>query len=52
MAMSRARLGESYGANPAENQERFFVPAIDEPLARDLVDRMGIRSTDQDWIVA
>lgn len=45
--MSRASFDESYGANPAENYERFFVPAIGEPLARDLVDRMGIRSTDR-----
>lgn len=45
--MSGASFDESYGANPAENYERFFVPAIGEPLARDLVGRMGIRSTDR-----
>ena len=26
--MSQARFDESYGANPAENYERFFVPSM------------------------
>ena len=45
--MPRARFDKSYGANPAENYERFFVPPIGEPLARDLVNRAGIRPTDR-----
>jgi len=28
---------EVYGAKPSENYERFFVPAIGEPLANDLI---------------
>lgn len=45
--MSRARFDQSYGANPAENYERFFVPSIGEPLAKDLVDRASIKPTDR-----
>lgn len=45
--MSRARFDGSYGANPAESYERFFVPSIGEPLARNLVDRVGIGPTDR-----
>lgn len=44
--MLRARFDEFYGANPAENYERFFVPSIGEPLAKDLVDRASIKPTD------
>lgn len=29
--------------NPAQNYERYFVPAIGEPVARDLVDRAALR---------
>lgn len=45
--MAEARFDESFGANPAENYEIFFVPVIGEPLAEDLVERMAIRSTDR-----
>ena len=45
--MSQARFDEAYGANPAENYERFFVPSIGEPLARVLVDRASIKPTDR-----
>lgn len=33
---------ETYGAKLPENYERFFVPAIGEPLARDLICRAAI----------
>ncbi|MEN8145659.1 MAG: methyltransferase domain-containing protein [Gemmatimonadota bacterium] len=45
--MSHAHFDESYGANPAENYERFFVPSIGEPLAKELVSRAGVRPTDR-----
>jgi ubiquinone/menaquinone biosynthesis C-methylase UbiE len=45
--MSQVRVDGSYGANPAENYERFFVPSIGEPLARDLVNHARIRPTDR-----
>ncbi|HEX7026647.1 MAG TPA: methyltransferase domain-containing protein [Gammaproteobacteria bacterium] len=35
--MSKQHFGEAYGANPAENYERFFVPAIGAPLAKNLI---------------
>lgn len=35
--MSKQYFGEEYNLNPAENYERFFVPAIGEPLANDLI---------------
>jgi len=35
--MSKQYFDEKYGLNPAENYERFFVPAIGEPLANDLI---------------
>ena len=41
--MSRARFDESYGANPAENYERFFTPAIGEPLAQALLERAAVQ---------
>lgn len=34
--MSKQHFGQTYGANPAENYELFFVPAIGAPLARSL----------------
>jgi ubiquinone/menaquinone biosynthesis C-methylase UbiE len=45
--MSRASFDESYGVNPAENYERFFVPSIGEPLAKALVDRAEIRDSNR-----
>ena len=33
----------SYGGNLAENYERFFVSAIGEPLARDIIDLAGLK---------
>lgn len=35
--MSTQHFNETYGANPAENYERYFVPAIGKPLADDLI---------------
>jgi ubiquinone/menaquinone biosynthesis C-methylase UbiE len=32
--LSTQHFGAAYGANPAENYERYFVPAIGEPVAR------------------
>ena len=45
--MSLAMFDKNYGANPAENYERFFVAAIGEPLARDLVARINTLSSDR-----
>lgn len=36
-------FGETYGSKPPQNYERFFVPAIGEPLARDLIRRAAVR---------
>lgn len=41
--MSTQHYGETYGANPAANYERYFVPAIGAPLATDLVHRAAIQ---------
>lgn len=35
--MSKQYFGEAYGSKPPENYERYFVPAIGEPLANDLI---------------
>jgi ubiquinone/menaquinone biosynthesis C-methylase UbiE len=34
---------ETYRGNPAANYERYFVPAIGEPLARDLIELAELR---------
>jgi ubiquinone/menaquinone biosynthesis C-methylase UbiE len=36
-------FGETYGQDPAENYERFFVPAVSEPLAKDLIRHAALR---------
>lgn len=41
--MATQVFGEAYRGNAAENYERFFVPAIGAPLARDLVRRAALR---------
>jgi len=41
--MSKQHFDETYGANPAENYERYFVPAIGAPVASDLIDLAAIR---------
>lgn len=35
--------GVSYSQNPAENYERYFVPAIGRPVAADLVEAASLR---------
>lgn len=40
--MSPQNERQAYGGLPAENYERYFVPAIGEPLAVDLVDRAAL----------
>ena len=35
---------ETYGGSAPENYERYFVPAIGEPVARDLLDRAALRA--------
>lgn len=42
--MQHPHFNEDYGANPAENYERFFVPAIAAPLAADLVGRASLQT--------
>jgi ubiquinone/menaquinone biosynthesis C-methylase UbiE len=42
--MSERYFGKTYGANPAESYERFFVPAIGAPVADELIQRAAIRS--------
>lgn len=34
---------KTYESSPPENYERYFVPAIGEPVARDLIDRAALR---------
>lgn len=45
--MPRARFDESYGANPAENYERFFTPSIGEPLAQALLERAAVQPNER-----
>lgn len=41
--MAKQPFGKAYGGNAAENYERFFVPAIGEPLAIDLIRLAALR---------
>lgn len=41
--MSKQYFDEAYGLKPPENYERFFVPAIGEPLANDLIRLAALR---------
>jgi ubiquinone/menaquinone biosynthesis C-methylase UbiE len=41
--MSKHYFSETYGSKPPENYERFFVPAIGEPLAQDLIRSAALR---------
>ncbi len=36
--MKQQLFGKNYAANPAENYEKYFVPVIGEPLAKDLIE--------------
>jgi ubiquinone/menaquinone biosynthesis C-methylase UbiE len=40
--MAELRFGDTLGASPPINYERFFVPAIGAPLATDLVSRASL----------
>lgn len=45
MSNSRTNVSHTtYGGSPPENYERYFVPAIGEPVARDLIDRAALRA--------
>jgi ubiquinone/menaquinone biosynthesis C-methylase UbiE len=45
MSSSRTNVSHTtYGGSPPENYERYFVPAIGEPVARDLIDRAALRA--------
>jgi ubiquinone/menaquinone biosynthesis C-methylase UbiE len=41
--MSHEAFGKRYSENPAENYERYFVPAIAAPLAEDLLQTAALR---------
>ena len=43
MSNSPTNVSQTYGGSPPENYERYFVPAIGEPVARDLIDRAALR---------
>lgn len=36
--MTQQVYGETFGGNPAENYQRYFVPAIGAPVAQDLIE--------------
>jgi predicted methyltransferase len=38
MIMTEQVYGETFGGNPAENYQRYFVPAIGAPVAKDLME--------------
>jgi ubiquinone/menaquinone biosynthesis C-methylase UbiE len=40
--MTQQHFGRSYGANPAENYEKYFVPAIGAPLAKELIEKADL----------
>lgn len=42
--MAERHLGQSYDGNPAANYERYFVPAIGEPMAIDLLGAAELRA--------
>ncbi|MEX2616183.1 MAG: methyltransferase domain-containing protein, partial [Alphaproteobacteria bacterium] len=39
--------GKTFGANPAENYQRFFVPAIGAPVAEDLIASAGLQPAER-----
>jgi ubiquinone/menaquinone biosynthesis C-methylase UbiE len=41
--MSQPSYGQGFAGNPAENYERYFVPAIGGPVAADLVEVAGLQ---------
>jgi len=42
--MAEQHFGKAYGGKPPLNYERFFVPAIGAPLAKDLIKLAALRS--------
>lgn len=50
--MTLQHFGKEYGSNASENYERFFVPAIGAPLARDLMDYAMIQPGERVFDVA
>jgi ubiquinone/menaquinone biosynthesis C-methylase UbiE len=42
--MTQHAYGKSFGATPAENYERFFVPSIGAPVAGDLIGIAGLQA--------
>lgn len=42
--MNQQVYGKSFGQNPAENYQRFFVPAIGAPVAADLIGIAGLHA--------
>lgn len=45
--MTQQHLGKNYAGNPAENYERYFVPAIAAPVADDLVKTAALRKNER-----
>lgn len=45
--MSKQYFSEAYGLKPPENYERFFVPAIGEPMAKDLIRLAALRPSER-----
>lgn len=45
--MPPGEFDRTYGANPAENYEQYFVPVIGEPMARDLIARAALQPADR-----
>lgn len=41
--MTQQAFGASYGGNPAENYQRYFVPSIGAPVADDLIERAHLQ---------
>lgn len=41
--MTRQAYGKSFGGNPAENYQRFFVPFIGAPVADDLIETASLQ---------
>ncbi|MDP8961336.1 MAG: hypothetical protein M3N32_06970 [Actinomycetota bacterium] len=40
---------ETYAGSAPENYERYFVPAIGEPIARDLINAADLRAASASW---
>jgi len=41
--ITKQHYDETYGSKPPQNYERYFVPAIGEPVARDLIRKANLR---------